>query len=200
MIIAFFFFLLLFVIGIFFIANAIEKLTTFSNTEKWVRLEGEITFVRNDGGDWIPLGEKIEKIKSLEICYEFTYNGSVIQSNRISPSETKVSPSNNSSDFYAYYIQDFYDSMVANPKVHVWINPKNVRESILINNPGQYYYKILLGLVLVVWSLGFSKFVFEVGYIDLSSIVKVVEEKSDAEIQAFDDDFYGINKNEDDQY
>ena len=199
MIVAAFFFLLLFVIGIFFIANAVEKLTTFSNTEKWKRVEGEITFVRNRGG-WIPLGEKIEEIKELEICYEFTHRGTIIQSNRISPSETKVSRTNNSSDFYAYYIKDFYDSMVANPKVHVWINPKNVRESILINNPGQYYFKILLGYVLVVWSLGFSKFVFEVGDIDLSSKVIVIEEKSDAEIQTFDHDFYSRNKSEEDQY
>ncbi len=191
MIIALLFFLVLFVIGISFIINGVDILYNFKAIGSWEMVEGQITHVKYKG-EWFPVGEALTIKDELEICYEFETNDQIIQCTRISPSETKIIDRNIafSNGFYAYHIQDFYNSIIKNPKVYVWINPKNYLESIVINNPIAHVIKIYIGIVLIIWSLGFTKFIFQLGSIDISNKIEVIEEKNQIEKDAFDKGFY----------
>lgn len=191
MIIALLFFLILFIIGISFIVSGVDILYNFKGMGRWEMVEGQITHVKYKG-EWFPVGETLTIKDELEICYEFEASDKIIQSTRISPNKTKIMDRNISfsNGFYAYHIQDFYNSIIKNPKVYVWINPKNNYNSILINNAISHISKIYIGIVLIIWSIGFTKFTFQLGSIDISNRIEVIEEKSQIEKDAFDKAFY----------
>lgn len=186
------FFMALFLIGFFFIAFGISILMKYKGMSNWETANGEITYIKYMG-TWYPVGEALTIKDEFEICYEFSINGEIIQATRISPKETKIMDRNTgfmSNGFYAFYIQDFYNSIISNPKVIVWVNPRREQDSILINNIVPYIGNIYIGFVLILWSLGMAKFVFELGNIDITTKIEVIEEKSAVEKEAFDKAFW----------
>lgn len=181
------------VIGIIFVSNEFDTLSKFKGMTEWEMVEGLITHVKYNKV-WYELGHDLDIRYEFVILYEFEVNGIKVQSSRIGPSNTIIVSKNKSfsSKFCVNNIQAFYNALVANPKVCVWVNPKRPSDSILINNRKSYIGSLSFGFMAIILAIGMIT-ILTVN-IDLTDSIEIVEEKTQTEKEALDKVYYQQNQ------
>lgn len=124
------------------------------------------------------------------IRYEFTYKGKTCSSSNISLEKGPTlihAKRNNTKGYFVGHLPTFVRNLKVNPKVNVWVNPLNTNQSTLIINQRSHSVYTVMGITLIIWSLGIGK--LSLGpFINLNEKVIIIEKKSAEEIEKFEED------------
>ena len=185
MIIGLLFFIALFITGLYLLWLGLGPFIRYTKAKKWVRVSGKITQVFSNN-HWFNLDEQFEPSDYIFIRYEFTYDSQLIKSTVISleKNKSRIQNEQDKNGYGVEHLPSFIKKLKRNPDVSVWVNPKNVYDSTLIINRGLSLMKVILGGILIIWSLGITKLVFNIGHIELHTII--LEKKSTSEIERLD--------------
>lgn len=126
----------------------------YTKAKRWDVVPGKITQVFSDGS-WLDLNETTKVSDPFSIKYEFTYQGKTCTSSNISFERGDTDLINSRKGFSIAHSSTFLKNLKRNRHVNVRVNPLKLEESTLVINQAFHLKKVLFGVCLIIWALGF---------------------------------------------
>lgn len=126
----------------------------YTKAKSWDVVPGKITQVFSDGS-WLNLNETTKVSDPFGIKYEFTYQGKNCTSSNISFERGETDLINSRKGFSIAHSSTFLKNLKRNSHVNVRVNPLKLEESTLVINQSFHLKKVLFGVCLIIWAMGF---------------------------------------------
>lgn len=140
--------------GFWFLYFHLMPFLRYTKAKRWEVVPGKITQVFSNGS-WLDLKETMEVSDPFGIKYEFTYQGKNYTSSNLSFERGDTDLINSGKGFSIAHSPSFLKKLKRNRNVNVRVNPLEIEKSILVMNQAFHLKKVLFGLCLLIWALGF---------------------------------------------
>jgi hypothetical protein len=152
----------------------------YTKAKRWDVVPGRITQVFSNGS-WLNLEDTSKVSDPFKIKYEFTHKGKTYTSSNITFERGDTDIINSGKGFVVGHSSSFIKNLKRNRHVNVRVNPINMENSTLVMNQAFHLKKVLFGLTLIIWALGFVALSLNFSSSVASDEKVIVLEKKNAE-------------------
>jgi hypothetical protein len=175
-----------FFLGGYLLLSNLSKLSFSKEVSKWPKEDGAIKEVY--AKDWYPLDATHDKEDPIKLRYYYSYRGkeyhNIVLGTDYSVWLSKTSTSNG---IVVKDIPDLIQRLKENPKVTVWVNPENPKDSFLLLNQKSNVFLSCMGVCLIIWAIVIGFFISNVKVLNIADKVVVKEFKTEEEMDALEE-------------